>query len=172
MSVRFVIDPLDFIRKAGKHHGKIPLSELLRVQDYLFEDEGEIFYQINGLIDDNDKLNLQVRVTGELNLCCQRCLGRLAHRLDIDTVLLLVETESELAHTDEDETVDAILATADMDVLDLIEDEIILSLSISSRHQEDECEIYRTESDKAIEKEVANSDSENPFAALKALKKT
>jgi uncharacterized protein len=54
-----------------------------------------------------------------------------------------------------------------MDVTDLIEDEIILSLSISSRHKEGECEIHDPERYKMREE----TNSENPFAVLKALKK-
>ncbi len=169
MSVRFVINPLDFVRKAGVHHGNIPLADLARVQDFLYENKGEVVYRINGIIDQENKPCLHVQVEGELHLCCQRCLGSLPHTLDIKTFLLLVETESELIQTDADGTVDAILATVDMDVLNLIEDEIILSLSISSRHNEGECEIHKPESYKSTE--ISSSDK-NPFAVLKALKKT
>lgn len=167
MSVRFVIDSLDFVRKAGKHHGRIPLAELTRVQDFLFENKGEVFYWIKGEFDQNGRPHLHVQVMGDMLLCCQRCLGGLRHTLSIDTSLLLVETEDELIQADADNSVDAILATADMDVVDLIEEEIILSLSISSRHREGECEVHKPERYKARER----ADSENPFTALKAFKK-
>lgn len=169
MSVRFVIDLLDFVRKAGRHHGKIPLSDLSRIQDFLYENKGEVFYWINGIIDQEDKHCLHIQVEGELCLCCQRCLGSLPHTLDIKTSLLVVENESELIQTDTDDSVDAILATVDMDVLKLVEDEIILSLSISSRHNEGECEIHKPEYYQPTE---ISSSKKNPFAVLKTLKKT
>lgn len=167
MSVRFVIDPLDFVRKAGEHHGKILVVNLERLQDFLYENKGEVVYRVNGVLDQNNKPHLHIQVAGEICLCCQRCLGSLPHMLDIKTSLLLVETENELIQTDMDDTVDAVLATIDMDVTDLIEDEIILSLSISSRHNEGECEAHDMERYKVSEE----TNPENPFAVLKTLKK-
>ncbi|SEQ96186.1 uncharacterized protein SAMN05421690_100486 [Nitrosomonas sp. Nm51] len=167
MSVRFVIDALDFVRKAGKRHGKILLSDLDRVQDFLHENSGEIDYWINGDIGQDNKPYLFLRIKGEMNLSCQRCLGSLTQPLAIERSLVLVETEAELIQADEGESVDAMLAVSDMDVQNLIEEEIILSLAISSRHKEGECDIYNPKRYKTIE----NTDSENPFAALKKLKK-
>jgi len=170
MSARFVIDALDFVCKAREHHGKIPLADLSRLQDFLYENKGEVEYQLNGVIDQNNQPYLQLRVKGEIQLCCQRCLGCLSHGLNIQTSLLLVETEDELVRADEDESVDALLAVVDMDVQDLIEDEIILSMSISSRHREGECDIFGT--DRYKQKATEHTNSGNQFAALKKLRKT
>ncbi|SEM87267.1 YceD family protein [Nitrosomonas marina] len=167
MSVRFVINALDFVRKAGERHGKIQLADLERIQDFLHENSGDVEYRINGIVGRDNKPYLQLQINGEMHLCCQRCLGSLVHQLEIQTSLLLVETEAELIQADEDETVDALLAIADMDVQDLIEEEIILSLAISSRHKEGECDVYDSKRYKATE----NSDSESPFSALESLKK-
>ena len=46
---------------------------------------------------------------------------------------------------DEDESVECILAARDTDVLTLVEDEILLSLPISPRHDEGECSIELAE---------------------------
>ena len=171
MSVRFVIDSLDFVRNAQTHHGKIPLAGLLRLQDFLFENTGTtgtLSYQISGTHDARGKPNLTIRVEGEIYLCCQRCLGSLRHTLDLTTSLLLAENEYELDQADKDDSLDAILATSDLDVLNLIEDEIILSLSISARHLEGECEIHKPE-----EQESNSAENKiNPFSALASLKKT
>ncbi len=168
MSEQFVIDPLDFVRKARSHHGRIPLADLKRLQDFLYENTGDVEYLINGVIDRNNRPYLRIKVKGEVHLCCQRCLGSLQHSLDIQTSLLLVEAESELMRADEDESVDALLATVDIDVLDLIEEEIILSLSISSRHNEGECDIFGSDQYKA----TGHTSAEHSFATLKTLKKT
>jgi len=88
----------------------------------------------------------------------------------LQTFLLLVENEAELDRNDDDNTVDAILAAADLDILNLIEDEIILSLSISSRHPEGECKIHKPESNE--HNLTDNAQSAHPFSALAALKKT
>ena len=170
MSVRFAIDSLDFVRNAGIHHGKILLCELLRLHDFLFDNEGKLIYQVRGQYDINGKPGLYLEIKGNIHLICQRCLGKLAHTVYLQTFLLLVENEAELDRNDDDNTVDAILAAADLDILNLIEDEIILSLSISSRHPEGECKIHKPESNE--HNLTDNAQSAHPFSALAALKKT
>ncbi len=102
---------------------------------------------------------------GLIKLRCQRCLGELVHVLDLHTDLLLVKTEKELSSFDEDESVDCILAEPDLDVLALIEDEIILSLPISPRHEESEC------CDRNTGSALIQQEQKPLFAALTALKK-
>ena len=171
MSVRFVIDPLDFVRNAGMHHDKIPLSGLVRLHDLLFDKEGELTYKISGRFDKNNKPSLHLEIKGKIHLCCQRCLDKLTHIVDLQTFFLLVENEAEaeLDQIDEDDTIDAILATPDLDVLDLIEEEIILSLSISPRHPNGECKMHQLGSDEDIL--IDKSQSTHPFAALADFKK-
>ena len=170
MSVSFVIDPLDFVQNAGIHHGKIPVDALVRLHDYLFDQEGELIYQISGQFDKHEKPSLHLEIKGKIHLNCQRCLGKLSHMVDLQTFLVLVKTEAELDQADEDDTADAILAIPDMDVVSLIEDEVILSLSISSRHAEGECSIQ--ELDSINDNLISKTQSAHPFAALLALKKT
>lgn len=169
MSVSFVIDPLDFVQNAGIHHGKIPVDALVRLHDFLFDKEGELIYQISGQFDKHEKPSLHLEIKGKIHLSCQRCLGKLSHTVDLQTFLALVKTEVELDQADEDDTADAILATPDMDVISLIEEEIILSLPISSCHTEGKCSVQELES---INDSLTNKQSEHPFAALLALKKT
>lgn len=164
MSVRFVIDSLDFVRHASVRHGKISVAELTRLHSYLYDSVGEVVFEVRGLFDEHNRPILQIFVQGEINLCCQRCLGKLIHTLDLQSNLLLVNDEDELDQYDDDDTVDSILATTEMDVIMLIEDEIILSLSISSRHQENECTIKNNLMDD-------NASSAHPFAKLAGLKK-
>lgn len=170
MSVRFVIDSSDFARSAGMHHDKIPLSELMRLHDLLFDKEGELAYEISGYLDKNNKPGLHLEIKGRIHLCCQRCLDKLTHIVDLQTFFLLAKNEAELDQINEDDTIDAILATPDLDVLDLIEEEIILSLSISSRHPDGECKLHRPESNEDILSDQLQQ-STHPFATLATFKK-
>lgn len=170
MSVSFVINPLDFVQNAGIHHGKIPVDALVRLHDFLFDKEGELIYQISGQFDKNEKPVLHLEIKGKIHLSCQRCLGQLIHTVDLQTFLVLAKNEAELEQADEDDTADAILATPDMDIVSLIEDEIILSLSISSRHAEGECGMQELES--INDSLPSKTQPAHPFAALLALKKT
>lgn len=168
MSVRFVIDSIDFVRNAGIHQDKIPVSALARLYDLLSDKEGELRYKISGHFDKNNKPSLHLEIKGKIHLCCQRCLGKLPHIVDLQTVLLLAENEAELDQANEEDTIDAILAISELDVWSLIEEEIILSLSISLRHPDGECKMYQPESNENIL--IDKTQLTNPFAALAALK--
>lgn len=168
MSVRFVIDSLDFVRNAGVRRGKIHPAEFKRMQSYLFDSDGELTYAVSGLFNKMGKPILRILIDGEINLCCQRCLGKLKHTLNLESDLLLAKSEKELQQYDEDDSIDSILASIDMDVMALIEDEIILNLSISFCHQVGEC----SQESMLNNKQTADKElSEHPFAALAALKK-
>jgi len=165
MAVPLVIDSLDFACKAEVRRGKIAIAGFQRLQDYLVNNSGELGYAVIGALDANGRPVLRVDIQGVVKLQCQRCLEELEHVLDIHTELLLAQNEQELQSFDEDECVDSILAQPDMDVLSLIEDEIILGLPVSPRHQQGECASGGREDGKAIREA-------SPFAALAALKKT
>ena len=164
MSTRLVIDALDFAHNDGEHHGKIAVSELERLQDYLVGNCGELKYTVTGVLDRNAKPILRIVVQGSINLRCQRCLGELRHVLDLRTDLLLTRNEDELSRLDENESVDGVLAIPDMDILALIEDEIILGLPISPRHGESECSMGELNGSDA-------ADAKPLFTALAQLKK-
>lgn len=163
MTLPPVIDALDFARDAGARHGKIPISALERLQDYLTDNLGSLQYAIAGALDEEGRPVLRIKIHGVINLRCQRCLETLVHVLDINTSLLLARDEDELLRLDEDEAVDCVLARHDLSVLALIEDEVILSLPLSPRHTEEECAIAGSRDD--------NAEERTPFAALAALKK-
>ena len=164
MSTRIVIDAHDFVNFTRSLHGKITLDECERLKDYLVDSQSNLEYIINGILGRDDKPMLQVIIKGELNLSCQRCLGKLSHVLNLKSTLFLVENEKELSYLDEDESVEGILATSDIDIIELIEDEIILNLPSSPRHRENDCLAKELTDSYAVEKK-------HPFAALLKLKK-
>lgn len=141
MSKRFVINSLNFVRETGIHHGRILPAELERLHEYLSDHSGELAYSISGVLDEKGRPTLKITIAGMISLRCQRCLGKLAQSLNMQVNLIIARNEDELSYYDEDNSIDAILASPEMDTLTLIEDELILSLPISPRHQEGECSI-------------------------------
>jgi uncharacterized protein len=164
MSARIVIDAHDFVRFTRSLHGKITLDECMRLKDYLADSRGKVEYKVNGIRDKNDKSVLQVIIKGEINLFCQRCLGELVHTLDLKSTLFLAKNEKELSYLGEAESGEGIMATTDLNIIELIEDEIILSLPISPRHRENDCAARELTNNFTVERK-------QPFAALLKLKK-
>mgnify|MGYP001794945366 CR=1 FL=1 len=98
-------------------------------------------------------------VAGNVNLICQRCLGKLVYPLSVQTNLLLL-TDNAGAATDEIDDLDGVPATAQTDVWSLVEDEVLLAIPLAPRHTEDECS-------PAVK--AAGDPAASPFAALARL---
>jgi len=164
MSEQIVVDSLEFSRSTQVLRGKIATAKLCRLRDYLFSTDGVIEYELSGAVDAEGKSLLHLAIKGKLYLRCQRCLGQLAHAVDLVSDLLLIEDEKEFPEiTEENEAVDCILAEAQMDVLALLEEEIILKLPISPRHETAACSVTERSDGEA---------AQSVFAPLAALKKS
>ncbi|MBI2311348.1 MAG: DUF177 domain-containing protein [Betaproteobacteria bacterium] len=159
-----MIDGLEFARNRKTLHGKITVASLGRLHDQLFSDEGELEYTVRGELDPDANPMLHLAIRGTVQLRCQRCLGRFALPLELESRLLLVQDESELGDmVEEPAEVDRIVVQPRLDARALLEDEILLVLPISPRHPEGECQAGIGSS--------ASAAKDKPFAVLSALKK-
>ena len=164
---QLVIDALDFVRSGKSLQGNDPLLNLERLRDYLTNSAGELAYLVTGLLDERDRPLLKMSVNGIIDLSCQRCLEKIEYTLDVKTALLLARNEDELSRYDEDMFVDAIYASNELDILALIEDEVILSLPVSPRH-EDTAGCHPSTGTGIHEAAV----KEHPFTVLASLKQS
>jgi uncharacterized protein len=161
MFTRPFIDSLDFAHRGGELSGEVPVAELPRLADALADTAGKVSYTLGGFIGKDGKPQLVLRLEGECNLRCQRCLNALPYPIKLQARLRLV-AEGELGSDDiEDDEVDSIPADKHFDVLALIEEELLLAMPIAPKHDSGECEIAT---------EGLNR-SNNPFAVLAGLKK-
>lgn len=161
MFTRPLIDSLDFARKGREISGEVPIAELPRMADLLTDQAGKISYVLRGLQGDDGKLLLELSLEGVCNLRCQRCLQALTYPIELDSRFRLV-SEGERDESDiEDDEADSIPAEKRMDVIDLLEEELLLSLPIAPKHENGECRMAVEEVGKAT----------NPFAVLASLKK-
>ncbi|MEJ1958346.1 MAG: YceD family protein [Nitrosomonadales bacterium] len=162
MFARHFIDSLDFARNGRELRGVVPLTEMPRLQDILSDPEGEISYFVRGLPDKNGKPMLEVTVDGLCQLRCQRCLNGFAYPVHLISRLLLARAyELDEFSVEEDDEVDSITAEKRLDVLNMIEEEILLSLPFAPKHPLGEC--------KSVVEEINKPDA-HPFAILKGLK--
>ncbi len=147
MAAAIVIDSLEFARGRGRLSGGVPVVGLTRMSDVLSNSEGTLDYTVVGVCDDRERPQLDLRVTGTLYLYCQRCLEPLDHRVDIANTLVLVPPSSPAEPLENGDDVffvspdapDCIEASAELNVGDLIEDEVLLSLPPYPRHAEGTC---------------------------------
>ncbi|HEY0665089.1 MAG TPA: YceD family protein [Gallionella sp.] len=165
MYARPFIDSLEFARNGSEISGGIPVAEMPRLLDALENTRGSVSYTVRGGVDDQNIPFLDVSVAGQCQLRCQRCLGALDYPIQVDTRLLLRDQAGMDAlgdaASDEDEF-DSILADAQLDVLNQLEEEILLSLPIAPRHEPGVCQV--------ADGIGAQNGERNPFAVLAKLK--
>lgn len=161
-----LIDPFVFCRTGESVGGQTPVSEMKRLVSVCADKSGELAWNVSGDLDNHNKPRLSVKVAGSVNLICQRCLEPLIFELDSAIAILVAKTEEEADEIEEllvdDDKIEVIVVDEKVDVMDLVEDEALLALPLSARH-----EICPDSSivDEWKEKQ------ESPFSVLKELKK-
>jgi uncharacterized protein len=163
MYARPFIDALDFARNGRRISGEVPVSDLPRLLDMLENPQGVLSYSVQGGVDEQGTHFLDLDIAGQCSLRCQRCLSGLDHPIRLETRLLLRDQESLDALEDDDEEFDSILADTHLDVQDLLEEEILLSLPIAPRHELGACQIKNGED--------GHGGVKSPFAVLAELKR-
>ncbi len=156
-----VIHSVEFARDGGELSGVIPLKSMTRLSDQLASPDGQVEWHLTGGVDKIERPFLRLRVRADLELVCQRCLGTMPFRVDADTVLTQFPDEEKLdeAVVQEDE-LEGIVFEPELDVEMLVEDEVLLALPYSPRHET--C-------GPAGGKPLGNA-KPNPFAVLAQLK--
>jgi uncharacterized protein len=139
MFARAVIDSLEFARTEQTLRGRLPVPGFPRLRESLYDPAGEVEFAVTGGHDTRRRPTLTLDINGVLHLRCQRCLGILDYPLRLMNTLLLVG-RAEMASAElADEQVECIEGSAELDLEELIEDEIILSLPYAPRHEEGRC---------------------------------
>jgi uncharacterized protein len=161
MSAQAVIDSLEFARTGQQMHGEVRVAQLTRLTDSLFDTGGNLKFTLAGSGDAEHRPRLSLKVEGEINLRCQRCLGSLAYPVAVDSDLLVLTGEAggETAEIDE---LDGVAAGPDIEVRALVEDEVLLAIPIAPRHPEGECS--------AAVKTTQDDSAASAFAVLAKLK--
>jgi uncharacterized protein len=131
-----VIDGLEFARSGSKLQGAWPVADFPRLRDALRTDEGTLQCELRGVPEELGRPALRLRVDGALQFVCQRCLGALEYPLHIEVSLQLAATQAEIdAEPLEAEGPERIVASREMPVHDLIEDELLLAIPLAPRHE-------------------------------------
>lgn len=130
-----VIDALEFARAGASLRGSFGAAEFARLSDERFAGSGGVEYELHGCRDAQGRLALRLRVRGSLQLVCQRCLGAVEEPVDIDSTLVLAASQAEIDREPlTPEGPDRLLASRDMPVRELIEDELLLAVAYAPRH--------------------------------------
>ena len=133
-------------------------TQLPRLLDSVADTKGGVSMQVRGSLDARDRPNLDVRIGGELQVLCQRCMRPMTVALEVGQTLAFGDNEVEDA-ADPDgfdlDGVEVLPMMAHVDLAELVEEEVLLSLPMLPRHER--CDLPAP----------ADSGTVSPFAALK-----
>lgn len=164
MSIQATVDSLRFAREGGNLQGTIRVSSLLRLADCLASQEGEIFYRLEGMVDQDGHPILHLFVSGTLVVQCQRCLEAMELPVDLQSGFRLVASERDLGPVEEEpEEWTAWVADPNLDVEALVEDELLLAMPFAPVHPDTAC------SPRLASQDLDPPDG-GPFAVLALLK--
>jgi uncharacterized protein len=159
------VDPFRFADQAIRLHGVLPIKEMQRVCESLYEDTGKIKVDIEFGKNEQGICFLTGQLAGTLQLQCQRCMEPLAFEITNKIALAIVHTEEEADELPEG--YDSIVANDGILLIqDVVEDELIVSLPVVPMHDLKDCKVTLPliiESEQAAQKE-------NPFKVIEFLR--
>ena len=126
-----VIDGLAFARTAGELKGRLGMEALPRLGQSGCLD-AVLDFVLVGEINERGKPGLRLAVNGSVRLRCQRCLGEVELPLRLEAQLEFATGDAEVLAADDD--IDRVVASHDMSVAALVEEEVILALPMAPKH--------------------------------------
>lgn len=162
-----IIDAFAFCRNGEQQAGTLRLPDLTRLRAECVSDEGDIAWTLAGEMSKqaNGYPVLHLTVSGTVQLKCQRCLTPYIFPIKSDSTMLLAKDEAAADQLDallQDEELEIIVGSKTFDLTALIEDEALLALPLSPRHEVCPDDVKLDARDG-----LANDKKESPFAVLK-----
>jgi len=167
---------LNFVRQVELRRtieGVYPISKLTRLGETLASDEGDVSVKIE-FGDCFGYACLRGTVSAKLVTDCQRCLEPVETIVSGNFKFALVHDEEEFDQLPE-ELEPYLIEGEEQSLIDLIEDELLLSLPMVTVHEE-ACSDFMATKNQAIKAAMqvereAEKEASNPFAVLKDMQK-
>jgi uncharacterized protein len=134
----FVIDAFEFCRIRERREGELAVSDLPRLAAESVNGFGTLRWSLQGDKDKSGHPQMTLSISGSVQLICQRCLTPFVFDIASDSVLILAPDEASADELDallEDEPAEVIVGSAAFNIADLIEDEALLALPLSPKHE-------------------------------------
>ncbi len=159
-------DVWELARRGGEVSGELPIAQAARLIETLVDAGGLLCYHFHGRIDELGRPGATLQLEGWVRARCDRCGMPVDVPMHEQAEFYFVTDEAALNGLPIDESPDEpLLGSPDFDLAALIEDQAILALPISPRH--DECALPAASSD--VDLDTGDGQNHRPFASLAAL---
>lgn len=159
------VDPFRFAANAIRLQGYLPVEDMRRLSSSLSKNTGEVEVNVEFGIDEQGIRFMRGDFSTQLVLQCQRCMKDFLHNITGNFLTGFAHTEEEAKELPK--RYDPIVVK-ELVIADVIEDELILGLSIPM-HPPDECEAKLPLEINSEQKETISK--ENPFKVIELLRK-
>ena len=157
-----LLDPSRISSRPLVFRGTFVPADLERLEGSIADERGELRYEVAAVLDRQRRKTVSCIIEGFVFLICQNSLEAFRHEISVNDRLVLVDDESGLPSVEEeDESEDYVVADEPLDIRDLVEDAVLLSLPMVPRKP-------------GLDEPVKGGQElprQSPFAALAVLKK-
>jgi uncharacterized protein len=162
MPDELLIHPERIDAKPRAYKGTFTPADLDRLADDLADGRGELRYEVTAVLDPQLRKVVSCIIEGFVFLMCQKSLEAFRHDVSVHDRLVLVDNEAALPSIEEEgDAEDYVVADGPLDIRDLVEDAVLLSLPM----------VPRKPGLEASPADTAPGRGQSPFAALASLKK-
>lgn len=162
------LDVFALARDAGTVGGRMELRAAARLRESLMNDSGVLEFVFRGFEDRWNRPAAELQLHGTVTLSCDHCgdpcTFSLAHRAEYLFVAAAAELDGLPVTVDE---VEPLVGSRQFDLLELVEDEAILSLPLSPRHPECDAAVAASEGGSG----ATTGERQRPFSVLAHLKR-
>jgi len=157
------VDFLKQVERKACFEGAWPLSRFERLGDIISDNSGDVTARLKFGISAGTRC-LDGSIEAELEMRCERCLEPVKKHIESGFRFGLITSEDEAEFLPK-EFEPLLVTESEQSLIELIEDELLLSLPIVAKHDEECSEILQ----KHKQDEKGQHDTYRPFAALKDL---
>jgi uncharacterized protein len=163
------VEPYKLAARAESLEGLMALDLFERLAEQVGAQAGDCQVWLEFAIDAQGRRVIHGRLAAELQLPCRRCLEPLAQHVESEFLLGMVTSDAlaaELPSTHEP----VLVENEQLNLLDVVEDELILSLPQVVYHDEAQCRVSRDQLSSGVDAESSESSPASPFEVLRRLK--
>jgi uncharacterized protein len=162
MKSELVIHPDQLHETPQVFEGDATLEEFPRLAESIAGHPIELHFTVSARLDRQHRKVVSCIIEGFVFLTCQSTLEDFRHEISVDDRIILVDSEARLPPIEEEsDAEDYLVADGPVDVLDLVEDAILLSLPM----------VPRKPGVGEAQERKEEGPRPSPFAALASLKK-
>ncbi|MBT8008842.1 MAG: hypothetical protein HN634_02000 [Gammaproteobacteria bacterium] len=154
-----------FARKEASLHGDYKIAAMPRISEIARNTEDRVKVDLSFYLENDKTPCIKGIIDTKIILDCQRCLEAFPVELKINFNLAFVRYEDQAEELDSGFEVYVIGEEEDLDSIDLITDEILLTIPMAPSHDFD-CNL------KIDKEEIVEEIRKNPFDVLKNIKTT